>query len=154
MTTRQARKAVRLRTRRVKNRGVAALARRLPSSVERLPIVRRTVEVLDDGAQRAKELGEARLGDLDIAFDRIHLDVLERIDAIEATAQKEAKRWYRRLQLPRLTKRFNALPRQLASRWDTVLDRLGLMRKKRHNELLARAKKRIAAARKMADAAA
>jgi hypothetical protein len=127
---------------------MAALARRLPHSVERLPIVQRTVEVLDDGAQRAKELGEARLGDLDLAFDKLHLDVLERIDAIEATAQKEAKRWYRRLQLPRITKQVNAIPRRFFAQWDTMLDRLGLMRKKRHNELLARAKKRLSNARK------
>ncbi|MCC7385764.1 MAG: hypothetical protein IT384_28200 [Deltaproteobacteria bacterium] len=93
--------------------------RALPPKVEELQIVQRALEVLERGEVRVREAlveSEQRLLEL---FEAQRREVLRAREEVEA---------------------------QLEARGDALLDRLGLIRKRRHSALLARARRRVATA--------
>jgi hypothetical protein len=117
----------------------------LPESAGQLPIVRRAFELLEGGEQRAAELGEAGRDEIDLAIARVQAEIEERIDEIETETEKRAQRFVRRVRASPFGRRVSAVPRQLTDGLDLVLDRLGLIRKSRHQKLLDRMKQRLKA---------
>jgi hypothetical protein len=118
------------------------VAEAIPDSANQLPIVRRAFELLEDGEQKA----EAGLGELDLAIARLSTEVHERFEAIETETEKRAQHLFRRFRASDFGKRLGAVPKQVTSSVDLLLDRVGLMRKARHEALLHRAKQRTKAA--------
>lgn len=119
--TKRARPARRGYAGRLRRRPLASarLVRALPPKVEELQIVQRALEVLERGEVRVREAlveSEQRLLEL---FEAQRREVLRAREEVEA---------------------------QLEARGDALLDRLGLIRKRRHSALLARARRRVATA--------
>src|SRR5262249_31340616 len=74
--------------------------------------------------------------------------VTDRVDDLELRTNREARRLLRRFNRSPLRKRRGAVRKQLRAGPDGALDRLVLMRKARHKDLLRRAKRRVTAVRK------
>jgi hypothetical protein len=117
----------------------ARVARALPAQVEQMPLVQRAVEILEDGERRAATLCEERLGDL----DRARMELADSLERLEWRTGREVRRFVKRFRTSAFAKAVRAVPAQLSNGVDTVLDRIGLMRTARHEEILARAKRRL-----------
>jgi hypothetical protein len=99
-----------------------------------MPIVQRAVALIEDG----QTIGEARLAELDVA----RAQMADSIADFEWRTERRMKRWMKRLRTSPFAKQVETMPQHLAEGLDGLLDRVGLMRKARHEQLLARVRRR------------
>lgn len=123
---------------------IARVAGALPAPVERVPAVRRAFEILEERELQVSEIGVSWREDLGQAVDRIQSDVAERIEDIETRTQRETRSLLRRLRTSAIAKSLRALPKRITHQVDGMLSGVGLIRTARHDELLARARRRAA----------
>jgi hypothetical protein len=118
------------------------LVPRVPERLEDMEMVKQLVTAL-----------ERREGDLNEAIERLegaYHDVTERLGSLEERTRDGAERRLEdllgRVRDTRAGEAIEELPDRARDEVDDLLDRLGLMRKTRHEELLGKAKKRAKAA--------
>jgi hypothetical protein len=84
-------------------------------------------------------------GEIDLAIERFQTGVTgvqARFEEIEWETEKRAHRFMRRLRGSTFGKQLQAMPKQVVSGVDRLLETVGLMRTARHEVLMSRAKHR------------
>jgi hypothetical protein len=137
---RSARRAGRKTARR--STAAARVGRALPTAVERVTFVRRVLRALDRGERRARALQRESARDVSLAIARLEEEVSDRFGAERENAIKEAERLMALVKKTPAARKLRALPVRFERRVDAWLDRIGLVRKQRHVEQLAKIRRR------------
>lgn len=134
-------KPVRHRSTKQSRTAVTAIAELLPTPVGENAYVSRTLTIIEQDQKRRARSRATRARQIEQVVVEMKNDIATRISEVEESAVHTLEDFANRVKAVRVLQQAVALPEQVTEQVtgavDTVLDRVGLMRKTLHNEALA-----------------